>query len=230
MRRKGTHAKHGETGLTLVKVLMADDHPVLLQGLRRSLELDGGFEIVGEAYDGAQVLPLVRKTSPDVVLLDMHMPGVDGIGCIARIRRLHPDVKIVMCSMESASEQVQAAFLAGACGYVVKTVDPRDLAPAIRQAIAGTAFQPVGAAPADDTRIARAAGLTGREIEILRCVARGQSNKTIARELWVTEQTVKFHLSNVYRKLSLSNRTEAARWAFSKGLHESTQEELSNAR
>ncbi|MCW2963053.1 MAG: two component transcriptional regulator, LuxR family [Actinomycetia bacterium] len=214
---------------TPVRVLMADDHPVLLQGLRRSLELDGGFEIVGEAYDGAQVLPLIRRTSPDVVLLDMHMPGIDGIGCIARIRRAHPEVKVVMCSMESATDQVEAAFLAGACGYVVKTVDPRDLAPAIRQAVAGTAFQPVGVTTSDDTRIARSAGLTCREIEILRCVARGKSNKTIGRELWVTEQTVKFHLSNIFRKLSVTNRTEAARWAFSKGLHEST-EALANVR
>lgn len=214
---------------TLIKVLMADDHPVLLQGLRRSLELDGGFEIVGEAYDGAQVLPLIRRTSPDVVLLDLHMPGLDGIGCIARIRRAHPEVKVVMCSMESATEQVQAAFLAGACGYVVKTVEPRDLAPAIRQAITGTAFQPVGVTMSDDTRIARSAGLTDREIEILRCVARGKSNKTIGRELWVTEQTVKFHMSNIFRKLSVTNRTEAARWAFSKGLHESTQA-LTNVR
>jgi DNA-binding NarL/FixJ family response regulator len=210
-----------------VKVLLADDHPALLRGLRRSLERDGGFEIVGEAHDGAQVLPAIRETSPEVVLLDMHMPGIDGMGCIPRIRTAYPDVKIVMCSMESATEKVEAAFLAGACGYVVKTVDPRDLAPAIRQAIAGTAFKPVGAA--DDGRIGRAVGLTAREIEILRFVARGQSNKTIARELWVTEQTVKFHLSNVFRKLRVSNRTEAARWAFNKGLHESARE-LTHAR
>jgi two-component system, NarL family, response regulator LiaR len=203
-----------------MRVVMADDHPVVLAGLRRSLEADGGFEIVGEAYDGTQVLPVINQTSPDLVLLDMHMPGVDGIGCIARIRRSYPDVKVVMCSMEASSEQVQAAFLAGACGYVVKTVDPRDLAPAIRQAGAGTAFQLAGAGPTDDAGVARQAGLTEREIEILRFVARGQSNKLIAKELWVTEQTVKFHLSNVYRKLSISNRTEAARWAFSKGLHE----------
>lgn len=203
-----------------VKVLMADDHPLFLEGLRRSLESDGGFEIVGEAREGSQVLPLIHQTAPDAVVLDMHMPGIDGIACIARIRRSHPEVKIVMCSMESATEQVQAAFLAGACGYVVKTIEPRDIAPAIRQAINGTALQPVGAETADDSRVARAAGLTTREIEILRYVARGQSNKTIARELWVTEQTVKFHLSNVYRKLNIANRTEAARWAFSKGLHE----------
>lgn len=203
-----------------VKVLMADDHPLFLEGLRRSLESDGGFEIVGEAREGSQVLPLIHQTAPDAVVLDMHMPGIDGIACIARIRRGYPEVKVVMCSMESATEQVQAAFLAGACGYVVKTIEPRDIAPAIRQAISGTALQPVGAESADDTRVARAAGLTTREIEILRYVARGQSNKTIARELWVTEQTVKFHLSNVYRKLNIANRTEAARWAFSKGLHE----------
>jgi two-component system nitrate/nitrite response regulator NarL len=203
-----------------VRILMADDHPLFLEGLRGSLESDGGFEIVGEAREGSQVMPLIHQTDPDAVVLDMHMPGIDGIACISRIRRSYPDVKIVMCSMEEATEQVQAAFLAGACGYVVKTIEPRDIAPAIRQAITGPALQPVGAHPADDSRVARAAGLTTREIEILRYVARGQSNKTIARELWVTEQTVKFHLSNVYRKLSIANRTEAARWAFSRGLHE----------
>jgi DNA-binding NarL/FixJ family response regulator len=203
-----------------VKVVMADDHPLFLEGLRRSLEDDGGFEILGEAREGSQVLPLIHQTAPDAVVLDMHMPGVDGLACVARIRRSYPEVKIVMCSMESATEQIQAAFLAGACGYVVKTIEPRDIASAIRQAINGTALQPVGAETADDSRVARAAGLTTREIEILRYVARGQSNKTIARELWVTEQTVKFHLSNVYRKLNIANRTEAARWAFSKGLHE----------
>jgi len=199
---------------------MADDHPVVVEGLRLSLEDDGGFEVVGVAHDGAKVLPMIRSTSPDVVLLDMHMPGIDGIGVVTRIRRTYPDVKVVMCSMEAGQESIQAAFMAGACGYIVKTVEPRDLAPAIRQAIAGTAFQATSGSVPDDSMLARAAGLTNREIEILRLVTRGLSNKTIARELWVTEQTVKFHLSNVYRKLGIANRTEAARWAHSKGLHE----------
>jgi DNA-binding NarL/FixJ family response regulator len=205
---------------SVVRVLMADDHPVLVEGLRLSLEADGGFEVVGIAHDGARVLPMIRNTSPDVVLLDVHMPGIDGIGVVARIRRAHPDVKVVMCSMEAGSELIQAAFMAGACGYIVKTVEPRDLAPAVRQAIAGSAFQAIGGSAPDDTTLVRAAGLTNREIEILRLVTRGFSNKMIAQELWVTEQTVKFHLSNVYRKLGISNRTEAARWAHSKGLHE----------
>jgi NarL family two-component system response regulator LiaR len=214
----------GTTGTASVRLLMADDHPVLIEGLRRSLESDGGFDIVGVAHSGEQVLPLIRNTSPEVVLLDMHMPGIDGIGCTARIRAAYPDVKVVMCSMETASDRIQEAFMAGACGYIVKTIDPRDLAGAIRQAVAGTAFQPAGVNQGDDTGVARAAGLTDREIEILRLVASGFSNKMIAQELWVTEQTVKFHLSNVYRKLELRNRTEAARWAFSKGLQEGSRD------
>jgi len=202
---------------------MADDHPVVLAGLRRSLENDGGFDVVGEAYSGAQVLPLIHRTEPDVVLLDMHMPGMDGLGCLARIRATHPEVKVIICSVAVDRETIEAAFRGGACGYIVKTVEPRDLGAAIRQAIDGTTYQPVNSGSTAASDVARAAGLTDREFEILKLVAAGMANKRIARDLWVTEQTVKFHLSNVYRKLSVANRTEAAHWAFSRGLNETRE-------
>ena len=198
-----------------MKIVLADDHRLMLEGIRQALELDGTFEVVGEAYHGADVIPLVARLDPDVVLLDMRMPGGDGLSILSRIRERFPKVKVVMCSMGANLDRVQAAFKRGACGYVIKTVDPRDLASAIRQAVQGTI---------NYESAAKAVGLTDRELEIMRAVARGLSNRAVARELWVAEQTVKFHLTNIYRKLGISNRTEAARWAIDRGLNEPERE------
>jgi two-component system nitrate/nitrite response regulator NarL len=202
------------------RILIADDHPLLLAGVRQVLELDGGFEIVDEAHQGTEILPLVGQTQPEVVLLDMRMPGLDGLTCLDRLRARYPAVHVVMCSMGADPEQIQSAFKRGACGYIVKSVDPRDLASAIRQAVDGTAYHALGLPGIDEDSAGLAAGLTTREVEIMKAVARGLANKAIAKELWVTEQTVKFHLTNIYRKLGISNRTEAARWAFSHGLQD----------
>jgi two-component system nitrate/nitrite response regulator NarL len=201
-----------EETLHPLKILIADDHPLVLTGVRRTLEQDGGFEIVAETQTGTEVLPLVGRTNPDVALLDMRMPGIDGLTCLDRIRHRHPDVKVVICSMDSDPEQVQEAFRRGAAGYIVKNVGPKDLASAIRQAVDGTAYHALGLPAINEDNAARAAGLTSRELQIMKAVARGLSNKAIAKELWITEQTVKFHLGNIYRKLNLANRTEAARW------------------
>jgi DNA-binding NarL/FixJ family response regulator len=201
-----------------MKVVIADDHPLILAGVRRVLESAEGFEVVGEARSGSEVLPLIGRTSPDVVVLDMRMPGVDGLGCLDRIRARYPQTKVVVLSVSADPEQVQAAFKHGACGYVVKSIDSADLASAIRQAVDGTAFHALGLPALNEESSAKAAGLTERELTIMKAVARGLPNQAIARELWVTEQTVKFHLTNVYRKLGVANRTEAARWAFARGL------------
>jgi DNA-binding NarL/FixJ family response regulator len=198
--------------------LIADDHPVLLAGVRQVLELDGGFEVVAEVHSGPEVLPMVGQTQPEVVLLDVRMPGLDGLTCLDRLRTGYPDVHVVMCSMGSDPDQIQSAFARGACGYIVKSVDPNELASAIRQAVEGTAFHAHGLPGINEDSAGLAAGLTTREIEIMEAVARGLANKAIAKKLWITEQTVKFHLTNIYRKLDLSNRTELARWAFSHGL------------
>jgi DNA-binding NarL/FixJ family response regulator len=203
-----------------VRIVIADDHPVLLAGVRTVLEADGGFEIVGETHVASNILPLVGETEPDVVLLDMRMPGMDGLSCLDRLRARHPEVRVVMYSMGAEPEQVQAAFKRGACGYVIKSVDPRDLGSAIRQAVEGTAFHALGLPAITEDTVAKAAGLTEREFEIMKAVALGLANKAIGKELWITEQTVKFHLTNIYRKLGISNRTEAARWALSRGLEE----------
>lgn len=202
------------------RVLLADDHPLLVEGVRQVLEEDGRFDVVATARTGTEALALLEHNDVDVVLLDVRMPGIDGFECLDRIVAAHPRVKVVMCSMQSDPVQIQAAFRRGACGYVVKSVDPRDLASAIRQAIDGTAFHALGLPALNDETSGRQLGLSDRELEIMKAVARGLSNRAIAKELWITEQTVKFHLTNIFKKLGLANRTEAAGWALSKGLQE----------
>jgi DNA-binding NarL/FixJ family response regulator len=203
-----------------VRVLIADDHRLLVEGTKQALERAGGFEVVGEASNGAQVLPLVRRLRPDLVLLDMRMPQMDGLTCLTKIRKDFPNVKVAMLSVSQDPELIQAALKRGASAYIVKTVDPDDLAAALRQAMNGTVFTTVGVSEDPGERAAKDAGLTERELVIVRAVARGLSNEAIAKELWVAEQTVKFHLTNIYRKLGVSNRTEAARYAFEQGLVE----------
>jgi NarL family two-component system response regulator LiaR len=204
-----------------LKVLLADDHRLMLAGIRRALEAAEDIEIVGEAHSGSQVLPLVSRTNPDVVLLDLRMPEMDGLACLELIRKRHAEVKVVVLSVFSDSEHIETALKRGACGYIVKTVNPIDLPSAIRQVVEGAVYHALGLPEVDESASARAAGLTDREIAILKAVARGLSNQSIGKELWVTEQTVKFHLTNIYRKLGVANRTEAARYAYQNGLVES---------
>jgi DNA-binding NarL/FixJ family response regulator len=199
-----------------LKVLLADDHRLTLAGVRRVLDESGDIVVVGEAYTGTEVLPLVRSTDPDIVVLDLQMPKLDGLGCLDLIRRHHPDVKVVIFSATTTPAEISAALRNGASAYVLKTVNPLDLPAVIRQAAEETVYYaPPSAAepPAKDT-----GDLTEREREILAAVMRGLSNKAISQEFWVTEQTVKFHLSNVYRKLGVPNRTAAARFAHEHGL------------
>lgn len=190
----------------------------MLEGVRRVLEESEGFEIVGESRVGTDLLQLIEQAHPDVVLLDTGMPGIDGPAYVERIRSSYPKVKVVVLSVLSDPVQIQAALVRGASAYIVKSINPLDLASAIRQAVDGTVFHLLSLVDVGENAIAKAAGLTGREIMIIKAVARGLSNQAIAKEMWVTEQTVKFHLTNVYRKLHLSNRTEAARWALEQGV------------
>jgi DNA-binding NarL/FixJ family response regulator len=204
-----------------MRVLLADDHRLMLDAVRRALESADGFDVVGEAVNGSQLLPLVRRTNPDVVLLDLRMPQLDGLACIDAIRKSRPEIKVIVLSAFSEPERIQAAFNRGANGYIVKNVNPMDLPAALRQALEGTVYHPVAAAEGAEEDATKAHGLTPRETSILKAVGRGLSNQAIAKEFWVTEQTVKFHLTNVYRKLGLSNRTEAARYAYQHGIVES---------
>jgi DNA-binding NarL/FixJ family response regulator len=203
-----------------VKVLIADDHPLTREGVKLALANAHDIEIVGEAANGAEVLPLIARTDPDLVLLDIRMPLMDGLTCLELIRRRYPNVRVVIFSQLSEAEVIQTALKRGAVGFIVKSIDVEGLGSAIRQAYEGTVFHTLGAAEIDSEANARAAGLTKREIVILKAVARGLPNQEIAKELWVTEQTVKFHLTNVYRKINAKNRTEAARCAYQLGLVE----------
>lgn len=197
---------------------MADDHRLMLAAVRRALAEAEDFEIVGEVSVGSHVVPAVRETKPNVVLLDMRMPELDGLACLERLRKHDPTIAVVILSSYSDEAQIEAARQAGALGYVVKTVEPVDLAAVLRSALSGESFavwgaeEPQGAAPT-----AGATTLSEREGVVLEAVARGLSNREIGRQLWISEQTVKFHVRNVYRKLGISSRTEAARYAYRTG-------------
>jgi DNA-binding NarL/FixJ family response regulator len=199
-----------------MKLLIADDHRLILQALRRALAAHDDIEIVAEAHRGSHVLPLVNQTNPDVCLLDVRMPEMDGLTCIERLRKQHPDVRTVVLSAFSDRARVDEALDRGADAYVAKSIDPSVLADLLRRVHAGESFDAglEETAPSAGQR----AGLTDREAEILAALAQGLSNQAISAKLWITEQTVKFHLTNIYRKLDVANRTEAARFAFANGL------------
>jgi DNA-binding NarL/FixJ family response regulator len=202
-----------------MRVVIADDHKLIVEGIKRSLAEADDFDVVGEATSGSQVLPLVARTNPDLVLLDLRMPGADGLTCLSRIKKQHPSVKVVVLSVSTDENVIQTALKRGASAYIIKSINPIDLPSALRQAMEGTVYSAIGMPDRDNP--ARAAGLTERETAILTALARGLSNEAIGKELWVAEQTVKFHLTNIYRKLGVSNRTEAARLAYQHGLVES---------
>ena len=204
-----------------LKVVIADDHRLMLAAIRLALESASDIEVVGEAQTGSQVLPLVHQHSPDVVLLDIRMPGMNGLQCLEQLKTRFPAVKAIVLSGVDEPQVIQAALERGASAFILKYIDPRDLAAAIRQTVEGTVFQTVGSSAAPTAQAsAKDLGLTERELEILKALAGGHSNKQIAKQLWLAEQTVKFHLTNIYRKLEVSNRTEAARYAFEQGLVE----------
>ncbi len=201
-----------------IRVVAVDDHPLILEGIREILRDAGPIELVGEAYSGADALDLVRDLEPDVVLLDLRMPDVEGLSCLEAIRRRAPTTKVVVLSASTEPRAIRAALRSGAAAYVVKSVNPVDLPSAIRQAVDRTVFQGLDGSEDAEFAAARADGLSDREIAILQAVASGLSNQAIGKTLWVSDQTIKFHLRNIYRKLGVSSRTEAARYAHQRGL------------
>lgn len=200
------------------RVLVADDHRLMLAAVRRALAAAEDFEVVAEISVGSRVLPAVRETDPDVVLLDMRMPELDGLTCLERLRKHDPDLAVVILSSYSDQEHIDAACEAGALGYIVKTIEPVDLPTVLRGALSGQPFAVWGEDVAQDVDPAGPIDLSGRETAVLEALARGLSNQEIGRELWISEQTVKFHLRNLYRKLGVSSRTEAARYAYRSGI------------
>jgi len=200
-----------------MRLVVADGHGVTRAGIRYVLEGDGGFEVVGEAGSFPQLLPRIAQTEPDLVLLDLQLPGTDAQTSLTRIRDRHPSVQVIGLAAFSDVELMHHACAYGAIGVILKTIALGDFGGAIRQFVAGTTFTALGGAPYV-AEPGGGAGLTVREQEVLEALARGLSNKEIGRQFVVTEQTVKYHLTNIYRKLRLTNRTAAARWAYSHGI------------
>jgi DNA-binding NarL/FixJ family response regulator len=200
-----------------VRILIADDHRLMLSAIRATLEVAGDFEVVAEAIDGSQVLPLVRSTSPHVVLLDLKMPRIDGLTCLEQLRSRYPEIQAIVLSAVEEPDVVRAAFRHGAAAYILKRINPVDLPGAIRQALDGTVYR-IFPEPVDENPLLRETGLTDRELTVLRHLAEGMSNKQIGSSLYLAEQTVKFHLTSLYRKLNARSRTEAVREAYRIGL------------
>jgi two-component system, NarL family, response regulator LiaR len=204
-----------------IRVLLADDHTVVRQGLRMFLSLDPELEVVGEASNGAEALQLARELLPDVVLMDLLMPVMDGITAIAAIRSELPDVEVIALTSVLEDASVVGAVRAGAIGYLLKDTEADELREAIKAAAAGQ----VQLSPRAATRLLREVRapespetLTERETDVLRLLAKGLSNKEIARELVIGEKTVKTHVSNILSKLGVPSRTQAALYAVRIGL------------
>lgn len=206
-----------------IDVLVVDDHWIVRQGLRLFLKDEPGLTVVGEAEDGEEAVRLASELRPDVVLMDILMPGLDGIEATARIKAEVPDVEVIALTSVLRDNSVSEAIQAGAIGYLLKDTNGAELVRAIRSAAEGK----VQLSPEAATRLAREVRspghvehLTEREAEILRLVARGLANKEIARQLSISEKTVKVHLNNVFGKLGVHSRTQAALHAIRAGMVE----------
>jgi len=218
-----------------IRVLLADDHAMVRRGLRDFLELHDDIEIVGEAVDGATAIEQAAALRPDIVVMDLLMPGIDGIEATARIRAETPGVEIVALTSFVEAATALAAIEAGASGFLLKDADADELAAAIRAAAAGEVHldPSVASIVARRMRGGAAAGqanggagggiasLTARERDVLACVARGLANRAIAAELGITERTARTHVSNILAKLGLASRTQAALLAVQHGLDRS---------
>jgi two-component system, NarL family, response regulator LiaR len=203
------------------RVLITDDHGVVRQGLRMFLSLDPDFEVVGEASNGEEALAMARELGPDVVLMDLLMPVMDGISATEKIRAELPDVEVIALTSVLEDASVTGAVRAGAIGYLLKDTDSEELSRAIKAAAAGR----VHLAPEAAARLMRevrapesSEALTDREAEVLRLLARGKANKQIASSLYVSEKTVKAHVSSILMKLGVQSRTQAALYAVRTGL------------
>ena len=201
-----------------LRLLIADDHPLLVEAVELVLEHEPDFEIVGAAGSGSELLPLARRTEPDLVVLDLLMPGIDGLSCVKLLRRLCPRVRIAVLTGVDSEEMTETALEAGADAYILKSIEPTALAGALRQVGEKPLAGAIGRPEIHRPSAVELAGLTGRELEVLRALAQGKSNKEIAHTLWLAEQTVKFHLTHVYGKLGVRNRTGAIYWAYNHGL------------
>jgi DNA-binding NarL/FixJ family response regulator len=199
----------------VIHVVVVDDHRLVRAGLITLLDAAPDIEVVGDAADGAQGVEVARDTRPDVVLMDLSMPVLDGVGATRKILAEQPETKVVALTSFSDRQRVADVIAAGATGYLLKDCAPEELLSAVRSAAAGHApFDPrVAGALLPGRTPEPAQELSNREVEVLRLATRGLANKQIARKLGISESTVKVHLSNVFRTIGVSDRTSAALWA-----------------
>lgn len=213
--------------MPIAKVLLVEDHIVVRQGIKALLSDEPDMEIVGEADNGREALPLVDRLKPDVVLMDISMPGLNGIEAARQVHQRHPEVKIVILSMHANEEYVFQVLRAGASGYVLKQSDSSEVLTAIRAALAGGSFlsPPISRTVIDDyvsRAELRGQGddldlLTSREREVLQLLAEGQPNRDIAQQLNISIKTVETHRGNMMNKLGVSSKTELIKYALRKG-------------
>jgi DNA-binding NarL/FixJ family response regulator len=209
----------------VIRVLIADDHAVVRRGLRTFLDLQHEIDVVGEAEDGEEAIAEAERMRPDVILLDLVMPRLDGVAAIHGIRERSPSTRVIVLTSFLDDDKLLPAVRAGAAGYLLKDVQPQELVEAIRTVHGGEGQLHPAAAARVMAELAEGGArpdprnsLTPRELEVLGLIARGRSNKLIARELGVSEKTVKTHVSNLLGKLGLTDRTQAALYAVREGL------------
>ena len=202
----------------MVRIMIVDDHPFFREGVKFYLGSIDGFELVATAGGGEQALAMLAEANPDLVLMDLQMPGLDGISTTRRMLELKPDLRILILTSFVSSEKLQEALVAGAAGYCLKDAPPGELAAAVRAVAEGGTYLGRGITPASlgtqrmpgTQDSARIGSLTQREVEVLGLIAQGMSNQEIADTLFVSEKTVKTHVANVLQKLDVKSRTQAA--------------------
>jgi DNA-binding NarL/FixJ family response regulator len=205
----------------VIRILVVDDHAVVRRGLVELFGTAEDIEVVGDAADGTSAVEEVGRLDPDLVLMDLSMPGIDGVEATRRIRADHPDVAVVILTSFSEQPRIIGAIDAGAVGYLLKDAEPDELLRGVRAAAAGEApFSPKAAKALLSLGAQRhvAAELSDREREVLACVVEGLPNKLIARRLSISEKTVKAHLTSVFRRIGVTDRTQAALWAERHGI------------
>jgi DNA-binding NarL/FixJ family response regulator len=211
----------------MIKVMIADDHKMFRQGLRMLFEMEPDIKIVGEARDGIEAEQLAESLRPDVILMDINMPGLDGMEATRRILKTRPDAAIIILTMFREDEHVFQAIRAGAHGYVLKDADSNEVMKAVRAVAAGESVLDTAMTAkvfnqfkvmSELTEKANAEGLTERELEILSLIAQGSSNREIGDRLFLSEKTIKNYITSIFQKLQTNDRTQAAVYAIQHGL------------
>lgn len=200
----------------MIRIVIADDHPLIREGLRRIIEFEDGIEVIAEVGDGQGAINMARKLSFDILLMDLNMPGVNGLEAGRVIRREYPSIGILVLTVDDSDEKIFQVLQLGVAGYLLKDVDSKTLIQSIRKVYAGepilspTVIGKLLGQFTQPSPLKNTCGLSEREMEILYYVVRGSSNREIGASLFISEKTVKNHLSSIYRKLEVEDRTQAA--------------------